>query len=222
MTAANWTLFPKPAASRDEMRERLGFPPDSVVFGLVGAVIWTDPPAYAYGLELVQALRRTDRDDVRVLVVGDGSGLKHLQEAAAEELGTRVILTGAVPHAQVLEYMSAMDVASLPQSTDEIGALRYTSKLSEYISARLPIVTGQIPLAYDLDTGWMWRLPGIGPWDERYVGALAMIMKHLTPEAIAQRRATIPADLREFDGEAQRHRVTAFMTDLLDEVLRST
>ena len=61
-----------------------------------------------------------------------------------------------------------MDVASLPQSVDGVGSFRYTTKLSEYLAARLPVVTGEIPLAFDLDDGWMWRLPGDAPWEERY------------------------------------------------------
>ena len=47
-------------------------------------------------------------------------------------------------------HLAAFDLASLPQSVDGVGSFRYTTKLSEYLAAGLPIVTGQIPAAYDL------------------------------------------------------------------------
>jgi hypothetical protein len=47
----------------------------------------------------------------------------------------------------VPDYLAAFDVASLPQSCDQIGAFRYTTKLPEYLAAKLPIVTGELPVA---------------------------------------------------------------------------
>jgi hypothetical protein len=220
MTAANWTLHPTRTADRELVRERLGIPPDALVFGIAGALVWTDPPAYCYGLELVRALRLTGRKDVRVLIIGGGSGLPRLEEAAGDELGRRIILTGPIQQELVLEHLAAMDVASLPQSTDEIGSLRYTTKLSEYVTARLPIVTSQVPLAYDLGTEWMWRLPGAGPWEQRYIAALSTLMSRLTAGEIDERRTAMPARLEAFDADAQRRRVTVFITDLLDEARR--
>ncbi len=54
------------------------------------------------------------------------------------------------------------------------------------------MVTGQLPLAYDLDSGWMWRLPGSAPWDERYIDALANLLDRLSPEELAARRSAVP------------------------------
>ena len=63
--------------------------------------------------------------------------------------------------------MAAFDVGALPQSTDGVGSFRYTTKLSEYAAARLPVITSRIPAAYDLGCEWMWRLPGRGPGRKR-------------------------------------------------------
>jgi hypothetical protein len=49
-------------------------------------------------------------------------------------------------------------------SVDQVGSFRYTTKLSKYLAFGLPVITGQIPLAYDLDDGWIWRLAGDAPW----------------------------------------------------------
>ena len=54
---------------------------------------------------------------------------------------------------EVVDYLAAFDLASLPQSVDRVGSFRYSTKLCEYLAVGLPIITGQIPAAYDLDAG---------------------------------------------------------------------
>ena len=151
MTASGWapySLSPEDqTASRIKVRKELGIAANDLVFGLVGSLAWTKRVGYCYGLELVRALERTSRPNLKVVIVGDGTGRTHLEEAAGKRLGDSVILTGRVSRDQVPDYLAAMDVASLPQSVDQIGSFRYTTKLSEYLAAGLPIVTGQIPLA---------------------------------------------------------------------------
>jgi glycosyltransferase involved in cell wall biosynthesis len=215
VTAAGWAPH-APAAPAEELRrvarERLGIPEDALVFGLVGSLGWNGRYGYCYGLELVRALRFTTRADVRVLVVGDGDGLAVLRrERGFDE---RALLPGAVAADQVPEMLAAIDVASLPQSVDGVGSFRYTTKLSEYLAARLPVVTGRIPLAYDLDSGWLWRLPGAAPWHDDYVGALAALMEAVTHADVEQRRVCVPAAPEVFDEDRQRARVTAFLTEL--------
>ncbi len=213
MTAANWA----PAAAPEERaarREALGIPAEAIVFGLVGSLPWNEASGYCYGLELVRAALATDRKDLRVLVVGDGSGLARLRELAAGD--ERIILPGRVPKEEVAGVLAALDVASLPQSVDGVGSFRYTTKISEYLGAGLPVVTGQIPLAYDLDDGWIWRLAGDAPWDPRYLAALAELMRTVTPAEVAARRAAVPRDLAIFDRGRQQRAVSAFVADLVD------
>jgi glycosyltransferase involved in cell wall biosynthesis len=217
VTAAGWAPV-VPATARHEMRcaarRRLGVDEDALVFGLVGSLAWNRRHCYCYGLELVRALRGTTRTDLRVLVVGDGDGLAVLErERGGDE---RALLPGAVSPEQVPEMLAAMDVASLPQSVDGAGSFRYTTKLSEYLAAGLPVVTGRIPLAYDLDTGWLWRLPGKAPWGAEYVHALARLMETVGRDAVNRRRLRVPVAPEVFDEDSQRRRVTAFLTELLD------
>ncbi|HVW46532.1 MAG TPA: glycosyltransferase [Solirubrobacterales bacterium] len=213
MTAAGWS-HPVGGLDRAARRRALGIPADAVVFGLVGSLRWNDAVGYCYGLELVRAALAAERADLRVLVVGDGSGLPRLRELAARSAG-RVILTGRVPKEEVGSHLAALDVASLPQSVDRVGSFRYTTKISEYLGAGLPVVTGEIPLAYDLDDGWLWRLPGAAPWDPHYLTALADLMRSVTAEELATRRAAVPRDLPAFDRTRQRRAVAEFVTDLL-------
>jgi hypothetical protein len=219
MTAPGFAPFPlaveERACRRTAVRRRLGIPEDALVFGLAGSLTWSRGPRYCYGLELVQALRQTRRPDLRVLVVGDGTGRPHLADQAGPELGRRLLLTGRVPRDEVMDHLAAMDVASLPQSCDALGSFRYTTKVSEYLAAGLPLVTGEIPLAYDLDAGHIWRLPGSSPWDPVYVNALAHLMEELGPEELRANRESVPAYVPEFDRERQVSRTTAFIGDLL-------
>ena len=215
MTAANWAAAPPRPELRTAVRAELGIPEEAIVFGIVGSLQWNDSVGYCYGMEIVRALRNVDRQDLRVVVVGDGSGLARLEDAAGDELGRRVLLPGRVARERVPECLAALDVASLPQSVDGVGSFRYTTKLSEYVASTLPVVTGQIPLAYDLDDGWLWRLPGKTPWDPHYVQALAHLMRTLSREELADRKAAVPAELPIFDRTLQQRAVASFVNDLL-------
>jgi glycosyltransferase involved in cell wall biosynthesis len=217
MTAANWAP-PQTSGPDDRLaiRRELAIPPEAIVFGLVGSLNWSDRAEYCYGLELVRAIRRTARRDVHVVLVGDGDGLPQLTAEAGAELGVRVHFTGRVPRERLGRYFAAMDIASLPQSVDGVGAFRYTTKLSEYLAAGLPVVTGQLPFAYDLGDDWLWRLPGDTPWSETYVDALAALMTQIGATDLRQRRASVPHELPVFDEQLQRERVTAFLGDVLE------
>jgi hypothetical protein len=215
ITAPGWAPDAEPGRSREELRAALGIPEDALVFGLVGSLAWSDRVSYCYGLELVRAVRAVQREDVRVVIVGDGDGRPRLEAAAGPELGRRVVLTGAVPHDDVGSYLGAFDVASLPQSVDGVGSFRYTTKIPEYLKAGLPVVTGEIPLAYDLDEGWLWRLPGDAPWDPRFIAALTALMEGLSADELEARRGNVPRAGELFSKAAQQRRVRSFLLDLL-------
>ena len=218
MTAAGWAREGAPAGSRERVRERLGIHEDALVAGIVGSLNWRRRIGYAYGAELVRAVRATERRDLVAVIVGDGPGSGPLRELAGEELGSRILMPGRVEPHEVGEFLAAFDLASLPQSVDRVGSFRYSTKLSEYLAAGLPIVTSQIPAAYDLDEGFCWRLPGASPWSETYVQALARLLEGLEPAAIEQRRAAaLGASVAQasFDRDAQVRRVGEFVRDIL-------
>ena len=218
VTAPGWVIG-RQAFNYDEARTRVrrkwGIAADTVVFGLAGALVWSKRRRYCYGLELVKAVRRTERTDIAVVVVGDGTGRDVLIKEAGTDLGKRIFIPGAVPLAEVMETLCGFDVASLPQSTDAVGAFRYTTKISEYREARLPIVTTRIPAAYDLNLGQSWRLPGIAPWDDVFINALAELMREISVSALSHERVA-NMDLYDpnFDRDLQVARVTDFMSDI--------
>jgi glycosyltransferase involved in cell wall biosynthesis len=219
MTAPGWAPFSARADARDELRERLGIAEDAVVFGIVGSLDWNARVGYCYGWELIQAVRGVRDRPVVALVVGDGSGLDHLREAAAGMNG-QVVFTGRVPRDEVPAYLSAMDVGSLPQSVDGVGSFRYTTKVSEYAEAGLPIVTGEIPLAYDLDGGGLWRLPGDAPWDRRYIESMTQLMERLEPREIDGKRAAARSRGELFRLETQQSQVASFVESITERPVR--
>jgi glycosyltransferase involved in cell wall biosynthesis len=217
MTAPGWTRAEPTDGARERVRRKLGVPDGAIVIGLAGSLHWSARRRYVYGLEIVQAAVRAGRDDVFACVVGDGDGLDRLRELAGEQLGRRVLLPGRVAPARVPDYLAAFDIGSLSQSVDRIGSFRYTTKLSEYLAVGLPVVTGQVPLSYDLDEGYMWRLEGDAPWSPVYIDALTRLLASITHEEISRRReAALAAGTALFDRGAQQRRMTAFVEDLLD------
>ncbi len=202
------------SAARSSIRQRFGIPDHAVVFGLVGSLHWSERYRYCYGAELVRAARLAG-DKPYVLVAGDGTGLDRLRALAGEALGKTIFLPGRIRRDEVPSYLAAMDVGCIPQSLDGVGSFRYTTKLSEYKASRLPYVTNQIPMSYDLDEGCLWRLPGASPWDERFLQALSELMLRLGPQEIREKRQA-PAQSAAFDKESQLARVTAFLTDVID------
>jgi glycosyltransferase involved in cell wall biosynthesis len=214
MTAAGWAPEGRYREDRAEIRRELGLPEEAVVFGLVGSLIWNRHVEYCYGSELVRAIREVRREDIRVLIAGDGTGASVLREMAGPDLGARVIMLGRIPRERVPGVVSAIDVGSLPQSVDGVGSFRLTTKLSEYLEAGVPIVTGQVPLAYDLDEGYIWRLPGDAPWDPVYLRALRALLEGVDHAQVAERRAAVPAAPQLFQRAPQQRRMAEFLRDV--------
>ena len=221
MTAPGWCDALPSKGARERIRAQFNIDENAIVFGIVGSLVWSRRMKYCYGRELVEAAAVVDRPDLHVLIVGDGDGLPQLR-SLAEKHATKITFTGNVPADKVVDYMAAMDVGSLPQSVDGVGSFRYTTKLSEYLAAGLPIVTGQIPLSYDLDGGWLWRLPGDAPWSKVYTDSLANLMQTLSQQDLEQRRFQASRDCPTFNKDTQVRAANAFISDILDRVVTTT
>ncbi len=218
MTAPGWAPFPHDAAAHDVARRRvraeLGLAEDALVFGIVGSLAYSPRVGYCYGLELVRALALAlDRKELAVVIVGDGDGRPRLEAETTSAMRSRLHLTGRVARERVPDYLAAMDVATLPQSVDDVGSFRYTTKLSEYLAASLAVATNQLPLAYDLPGDWAFRLPGRAPWDPAFITALAQLMRSVGTDEIARKRSDTAQARTHFELEPQLQRFTEFILE---------
>ncbi len=115
------------------LRRRLGLEGRRVI-GFVG---WFRP---WHGLEmLVEAFEKSGlaEEGVSVLLVGDGPALPSLREAVAERgLEGRVVITGAVRHGEIPEYVALFDCAVQPAANQYCCPM----KIIEYLAVGKPVI----------------------------------------------------------------------------------
>jgi glycosyltransferase involved in cell wall biosynthesis len=138
--------YARPADGR-ELRHSLGLTGLTVI-GFVGWFV-----AWHRLDELVRvfAVLARDRPDLRLLLIGEGD-LKPALQDRARELGMdgRVIFTGAVSHAQMPQFIAAMDVGVVPHS----NAYRSPIKLFEYMGqGRVVAAPATEPISMVLQDG---------------------------------------------------------------------
>lgn len=216
--AVDTDLFaPYDPDQRRAAKTSYGLNPDHLVCGMVGSLTWTPRQRYCYGLELVEMLPYLHREDVSVLIVGDGDGRKRLERRIPKQLRPRVVFTGRVPEAEVAHALNAMDVGFITQTLDGLGRYRLTTKLPEYLASGLPVAMSPIPGFYDYAHRAGWALPAHHPASDAFHRQCARWIDALTWEAVASRRARAPALANKFfDYNVVRPKFTAFVTSLLD------
>ncbi|MFD2759373.1 glycosyltransferase family 4 protein [Gulosibacter faecalis] len=114
--------MPKDAALLTE----LGWSEETPVIGYAGSVVDYE------GLEvLVDALAelRDSGVEFRFVLIGDGTVMNQVQSRIDEhELGTNVLVTGRIPHAEVERYYSIFDICAFPRlstpATEAVSPLK--------------------------------------------------------------------------------------------------
>ncbi len=130
-----------PQISGAEIRAKYGLE-NALVIGFIGSFhFW-------HGIEnlitLIQAALAQDQR-VKFLLVGDGGPMKpHLQKFVAENnLQSKVILTGHVPHDEVGKYIAAMDIVLAPYPPLEF--FYYSPvKIYEYMACGKPVLSSRL------------------------------------------------------------------------------
>lgn len=202
-------------AERSEARAQFEIPPGHLVLGVVGSLTWSRQN-YCYGLELVEAVRRLRRDDVSVLIVGDGDGRPHLEARVSDEVRSRVHLTGRLPSEDIPRALHAFDVGFVTQTIDGLGSYRLTTKLPEYLASGVPVAMSPVPGYFDYVGDAGWALPIGHPADASYHDRLAAWIEGLDLADVERRRlpARTVAESR-FDYAALSHRFGLFVEHVL-------
>lgn len=216
--AVDMDIFePAESTVRQERKRKYGLDPTHLVCGVVGSLRWTPRQQYCYGLELVRMLPFLKRDDVSVLIVGDGDGRERLAQAVPTAWRDRVAFTGRVPEAEVVDTLHAMDIGFITQTMDGLGLYRLTTKLPEYLAAGLPVAMSPNPGYYDYARPAGWALPPHHPASEGFHRACAAWLDTVSREEVEARRSIAPrVAAKHFSYDVVRPRFQAFISDLLD------
>jgi glycosyltransferase involved in cell wall biosynthesis len=172
------------AAARSELR----LPGGHLVLGVVGSLTWSRQN-YCYGLELIEAVRRVKRDDVTVVIVGDGDGRPELEKRVPEALADRVRFTGRLSAEDVPRALHAFDVGFVTQTIDGLGSYRLTTKLPEYLASGVPVAMSPIPGYFDYVGDAGWALPIGHPAASGYHDELAQWIEGLERREVERRRS---------------------------------
>jgi len=201
---------------RRQLKASYGLNPDHIVAGVVGSIKWTLRQSYCYGLELTSMLKYVTREDLSVLIVGDGDGRERVRDAIPSPWTDRVVFTGRVPETEVVSALNAMDIGFITQTLDDLGNFRLTTKLPEYLAAGLPVAMSPVPGFYDYAQSAGWALPAAHPASDAFHRSCASWIDSVTHESIDARRQHAPELARRFFSyDVVRPRFTAFINDLL-------
>jgi glycosyltransferase involved in cell wall biosynthesis len=131
-------------ASGDEWRSRA----DRPTVGFVGAFeYWVD---FDFVLQVARRL-----PNINFLLVGSGRRMTYLKMRIAQFGLTNIILTGAVPYHEAMNYVAGMDVCLLPFAHNAVADGSCPLKLFEYGALRKPIVSTSTREVRRIGDGWI-------------------------------------------------------------------
>lgn len=149
---ADPAIFKQPSEPREQIRQRLGFAPQTEaepILLCVGRLV------YKKGFEFaIQAMPKVLQKfpTAKLVIAGKGDLLNELQVLAAKlNVSDHVKFIGAVPHHQVPDYLAACDLFLLPSVIDKSGNVDgLPNTLLEAMAAEKAVVSSRVagvPLA---------------------------------------------------------------------------
>lgn len=209
-------FHPHSPSERLAWRQQWNIPARNLVCGVVGSLKWTPRQSYCYGLELIETLKYLRRTDVTMLIVGDGDGKRHLEQALPESLRPRVVFTGRLATGEVADAINGMDIGFITQTLDRLGNFRLTTKLPEYLACGVPVAMSPIPGFYDYAAPAGWALPAYHPAQTEFHQACAHWLDTLESDEIyAKAYQARPLAAQRFDYEVLGRRFGRFAEEIL-------
>ncbi|GAA1145806.1 glycosyltransferase [Nesterenkonia lutea] len=139
------------------LRETLGIPAESVVVGYISSMVEYE------GVEtLIDGFNRLsrDRENVRLLLVGDGMHLNKLKKYAEGAGVENIVFTGRIPHDRVAEYYRAIDIFVVPRRRSRVTELVTPLKPFEAFATGRAVVMSDVSALAEIaaDSGGAARL----------------------------------------------------------------
>lgn len=132
-----------PVLSRDtELAERLRLPQDSLVIGYISSIV--EYEGIDILLEAFHSIRERPGRDLRLVIVGDGPFLANLKERNAQLGEMGVIFTGRVPHDDVPNYYSLIDIFVVPRKPSRVCHLVTPLKPFEAFSTGRSVIMSDV------------------------------------------------------------------------------
>lgn len=86
-------------------------------------------------------VKRENRQDAQFVLIGGGTMLPELRAMVSKkELDSYVLLTGQVPHEEVIKYLSNADIGVAPDPKTAMNDNSTMIKIFEYMAFSLPVV----------------------------------------------------------------------------------
>jgi glycosyltransferase involved in cell wall biosynthesis len=125
----------------DEIRKKYGIGQDDTLLFFVGWLY------HFSGLkEVVVELSKIKRDDIKLLIVGDGDGYDDLKQMMSDyHLENKMIMTGKQPYDLLPQYLAAADICLLPAYNNEIMRDIVPIKMYEYMAMGNPVIATRLP-----------------------------------------------------------------------------
>ncbi|MBI3943842.1 MAG: glycosyltransferase family 4 protein [Chloroflexi bacterium] len=142
------------AATRQEMRARLGIPPGRKVIAYLGLLV--EYQGIGHLLEAAHYLTAAG-EDLHFLIMGYPS--QQVWAARARELGLedRTTFTGKIPYEEAPQYLALGDIAAAPKLSATEGA----GKILNYMAMGLPVVAFNTPVSREyLREDGVYATPG--------------------------------------------------------------
>lgn len=137
--------------SRDEIRAELNIPPTAVVFGFIGSI-----EKYEGLHHLITATSKLlqDRQDVYLLLVGNGSYVSFLHEQCCNlAITDNVRFTGRVSFQKAQNYYAAIDACVYPRLSDKVCSIVPPLKPLEAMAHGKPVIASGLDPILELVGG---------------------------------------------------------------------
>lgn len=133
---------------------------NKVVVGFIGSVVWYE--GLDYLVAAAEILLSRGVDNFAILVVGDGAVLDEIKaDVLARGLQSTIIFTGRVPHEQVEDYYSIVDIAPFPRKGIPVCEMVSPLKPFEAMSMEKAVLSSNVAalgeIVIDMENGILFQ-----------------------------------------------------------------